>query len=578
MQARCAHDPNLTVVSLDASAAYDGISRQSILQELRSLPAAAALLPFARLWLGRPSSFVWQQGATTRHLRQAEGVEQGDPLSPALFCLCLQPALTLHRELREDLGERVLAYLDDVTILAAPERVLHLVRRFEHHLARHTRLRLNVDKTAIWNGAGLTPDGLGETLLSSLPGLGDTQVSWLLLLYTAAPRAQFALRTLPLRLTRDFAHAHDARVLTVLSALLLAEGPSPLPPAAARVAQLALRHGGLGLRSAALHAPAAYWASWADAVAVLHVRDAPLVNSLVQALDNRSVLEWSPVQDLAQASDALAEAGFAVPRWADLPRHCPAPAPDDADPDDPDVPYRGWQRSASRVLDDRASAEHRRAVGPAELALLDSQSGPFAARLLTVRPVGPEFALDSALFRVLLLRRLRLPLPLAPARCRCGRPLDAVGDHVAACPRSGVLRARGGPLERAAARVCREAGAAVATHVLVRDLNLQAHRHDERRIEVIANGLPLWGGSQLAVDTTLVSPLTSAGVPRRRRGSTAGAALAEARRAKERTYPEFADARGAAWLCSVLKLGVAGVPKLPPSSACSRRRGRAVPP
>ena len=49
--------------------------------------------------------------------------------------------------------------------------------------------------------------------------------------------------------------------------------------------------------------------------------------------------------------------------------------------------------------------------------------------------------------------------------------------------------------------------------MLVRDLNLQAARQDERRIEVIANGLPLWGGSQLAVDTTLVSPLTSAGAP-----------------------------------------------------------------
>ena len=115
-----------------------------------------------------------------------------------------------------------------------------------------------------------------------------------------------------------------------------------------------------------------------------------------------------------------------------------------------------------------ASVEHRRAVGPAELAR------PFAVRLLTVRRVAPELALDSALFRVLLLRRLRLHLPLAPARCRCGRPLDALGDHVAACPRSGVLRrAWGGPLERAAARVCREAGSAVATHVLVRDLNLR---------------------------------------------------------------------------------------------------------
>ena len=45
---------------------------------------------------------------------------------------------------------------------------------------------------------------------------------------------------------------------------------------------------------------------------------------------------------------------------------------------------------------------------------------------------------------------------------------------------------------------------------------------------------------------------TSAGVPRRRRGSTAGAALAEARRAKERTYPEFADARR----CRLVVLGL----------------------
>ena len=89
------------------------------------------------------------------------------------------------------------------------------------------------------------------------------------------------------------------------------------------------------MRSAALHAPAVFWASWADAVAVLRVRDAALVNCLVQTLDVRRVVEWSPVQDLAQASGALAEAGFAVPRWADLPQPGPVPVTDDAD--------RGWR-------------------------------------------------------------------------------------------------------------------------------------------------------------------------------------------------------------------------------------------
>ena len=122
-------------------------------------------------------------------------------------------------------------------------------------------------------------------------------------------------------------------------------------------------------------------------------------------------------------------------------------------------------------------------------------------------------------------RRLRLPLPLTAAYCRCRRRQDALGDHLSACPRSGLLRARGAPLERAAARVCREPGATVATNVLVRDLNVAPGRQDDRRIEVIANGLPLWGGVQVAVDTTLVSPLTAAGEPRREGRRTAGAAL-----------------------------------------------------
>ena len=103
----------------------------------------------------------------------------------------------------------------------------------------------------------------------------------------------------------------------------------------------------------------------------------------------------------------------------------------------------------------------------------------------------------------------------------------------------GSYGAVGGALERAAARVCREAGARVTTHTLLSDLNVPAvQRLDNRRIEVIANGLPLHQRAQLAVDTTLAS-LTSTGHPRQRRGDFTGAALADARPAKERTYPEL---------------------------------------
>ena len=98
-------------------------------------------------------------------------------------------------------------------------------------------------------------------------------------------------------------------------------------------------------------------------------------------------------------------------------------------------------------------------LDPPSLALLESQCGPFASRILTALPSCHELALDSPVFRALLLRRLRLPLPVDAAACRCHRPGDPLGDHRAACPRSGILRSRGLPLERAAARVCRKAGA-----------------------------------------------------------------------------------------------------------------------
>ena len=47
-------------------------------------------------------------------------------------------------------------------------------------------------------------------------------------------------------------------------------------------------------------------------------------------------------------------------------------------------------------------------------------------------------------------------------------------------------------------------------------MNIDAPALHARRIEVLANGLPLWQGAQAAVDTTLVSPVTRDGGASRR--------------------------------------------------------------
>ena len=92
---------------------------------------------------------------------------------------------------------------------------------------------------------------------------------------------------------------------------------------------------------------------------------------------------------------------------------------------------------------------------------------------------------------------------------------------------------------------------------LVRNLDLVDPDIADNRLEVVADGLPLFGGAQLAIDTTLVSALRADGTAERRAADHDGVAAGEARRRKARTYPELAGLHGRARLV-VLAVEVAG--------------------
>ena len=142
-------------------------------------------------------------------------------------------------------------------------------------------------------------------------------------------------------------------------------------------------------------------------------------------------------------------------------------------------------------------------------------------------------------------RRLRLPFSVR--RCSCSRLLDSYGHHRAACSTVGVLSRRGFAVENAVVQVCREGGARVSTNIFLRDLDLDLKHAsmDGRRLEVVAEGLSLFGGSQLALDAILVSALHANGIHRRNADRTDGIALREARRHKEKTHPELQGRNGA---------------------------------
>ena len=84
----------------------------------------------------------------------------------------------------------------------------------------------------------------------------------------------------------------------------------------------------------------------------------------------------------------------------------------------------------------------------------------------------------------------------------------------------------------------------MTTNISVRDVDITVpNAQDSRRLEVVADGLPLFGGAQL--NTTLVCLLLCEGSQHSGAAERDGVALVAARR-KERTFPELMAPRSRA--------------------------------
>ena len=154
-------------------------------------------------------------------------------------------------------------------------------------------------------------------------------------------------------------HAHDATV--PVSGLLsrprcwnmahskgaLREHSQRQGSGGAQLSTLPMRMGGLGLRSAERLAPVAFWASWADALAMISARNPEIASEVVRRLDAD---EHCPgcVAELREACVALDKKGFWWrPSWPQLregkrpPQTCAR---------DPGEWLHGWQYWASSVI------------------------------------------------------------------------------------------------------------------------------------------------------------------------------------------------------------------------------------
>ena len=111
--------------------------------------------------------------------------------------------------------------------------------------------------------------------------------------------------------------------------------------------------------------------------------------------------------------------------------------------------------------------------------------------------------------------------------------LDSFGYHRVACARAGVLGRQDSP-SRAWLHACVEKKRQGCNQRVVKRLGSD-------RASFQGRTPTLFGGVQLVVDATLVSPLHCDGTARPGSARVDGVALAVARRRKERTYPARLD-------------------------------------
>ena len=118
-------------------------------------------------------------------------------------------------------------------------------------------------------------------------------------------------------------------------------------------------------------------------------------------------------------------------------------------------PHHGHQTPSSQAPSDKGD-NMKRVEEDFKAALLDrlpdsakaslrAQGGPGAGLSFTTCPTCLVTRLEPHLFRILLLRRLRVPLPFTVRSCRCGSHLTPVATTAQRARRPGCLADVGGP-------------------------------------------------------------------------------------------------------------------------------------
>lgn len=290
---------------------------------------APVIYPFVHSVYSSPSSLQWGEES----ISSSEGVQQGDPLGPLLFCL------TIHHYCTQVTAEFCVSYLDDITIGGTPEAIMHDLEIIRS--ASEIGLCLNQQKSEIICEDPVTRG----TILVAFPGAKVVDPLVACLLGSPLAGEDFVSETLQEKVASlrilggrlEYIAAHDAilllrnsfaipkllyllRTTPCFQSPILAVYDSTLKSIVSNItntcfanddpawtqATLPVRLGGLGIRSAVQLAPSAFLASAAAALDLInHILPARLQSLPIPYVD-AALAAWSSDHDSPPPSGVAA--------------------------------------------------------------------------------------------------------------------------------------------------------------------------------------------------------------------------------------------------------------------------------
>lgn len=423
------HGAPRVLVQVDSTNAFNTMHRQHMLQQVaQTAPGAAA---YSYWKYQQPSHLSF--GPYT--ILSTEGTHQGDPLASAHYALGLHTLVEEVSVAHENLDISS-AYADDwdlagppETVSAALEQVCTTGPAIGCHLNRDKcqvimfdgqdrpdllpGIPRNLTANFVCLGSPIgTPDFCNEIahktveetrlILEAISQFDDSHAAFLLLRYCAAyPRMVFLMRTVPHALILPALQEFDELVRTHFCRIF----NLPLSQAGWQQASLATRRGGLGFRSAAEHAGAAYLASVDKSF------------SLAKRI--------FPSYSASHTVSACAHLNSRVPEELTV-------SPDSI-PRAPDCHLT--QNTLSTAIEELQLSTIKAKASPELKARLLALQVPGTSTWLSLPP-NPECGhwMHPRAFQAYLQYRLGLPIYPPDSSCpQCQAPMDCFGHHALKC-------------------------------------------------------------------------------------------------------------------------------------------------